>query len=125
HHYELAGQVADGRSLVEAALKLRPDLIILDISMPILNGIDAARQIKKSWPAARLLFLSMHANAVYLREAMGAGGSGYVLKSSAAEELRTAVQTVLKGEIYIARAFGRDVLESVQTPAEHSRSTLE
>ena len=66
-----------------AALRLRPDLIILDISMPLLNGIDAARQIKKAWPEAKLLFLTMHASPVYLREAMDAGGMGYVLKSSA------------------------------------------
>ena len=115
-HCELVGQVADGRSLVDAALKLQPDLIILDVSMPILNGIDAARQIKNVWPGAKLLFLSMHANAVYLREALGAGGAGYVLKSSATEELRAAIRTVLKGEIYVARAFGRDVLESLRTP---------
>ena len=123
---ELVGQVADGRSLVDAALKLQPDLIILDVSMPILNGIDAARQIKRLWPSAKLLFLSMHANAVYLREALNAGGSGYVLKSSATEELRVAIRTVLKGEIYVARAFGGDVLESLRTPSDRQpRSSIE
>jgi hypothetical protein len=94
--------------------------------MPILNGIDAARQIKGAWPGAKLLFLSMHANAVYLREALNAGGSGYVLKSSATEELRAAIRRVLKGEIYVARAFGRDVLESLRTPSgRRPRSSIE
>jgi DNA-binding NarL/FixJ family response regulator len=112
-HYELVGQVSDGRSLVEAALRLRPDLTILDVTMPLLNGIDAARQIKKEWPQAKLLFLTMHASAVYLREAVAAGGLGYVLKSSATEELRTAIQKVLKGHVYLAPSFDREVLETV------------
>jgi DNA-binding NarL/FixJ family response regulator len=113
-HYDLVGQVSDGRSLVEAALRLRPDLTILDVTMPLLNGIDAARQIKKEWPSAKLLFLTMHASAVYLREAVEAGGLGYVLKSSATEELRTAIQKVLKGQAYLAPSFDREVLETVQ-----------
>jgi DNA-binding NarL/FixJ family response regulator len=98
---------------VEAALRLRPDLTILDVTMPSLNGIDAARQIKKEWPQAKLLFLTMHASAVYLREAVEAGGMGYVLKSSATEELRTAIHKVLKGQAYLAPSFDREVLESV------------
>ena len=113
--YDLVGQVSDGRALVEAALRLRPDLTILDVTMPLLNGIDAARQIKKEWPEAKLLFLTMHASAVYLREAVAAGGLGYVLKSSATEELRTAIQKVLKGGAYLAPSFDREVLEAVQS----------
>jgi len=116
-HCEIAGQVENGHLLVDEALRLRPDLIILDVSMPVLNGIDAARQIRKQWPEAKLLFLSMHASPVYLREALHAGGSGYLLKSSAAEELREAVETVLKGKVYIAPAFGRDIWESLLTPS--------
>ena len=91
-HYEVVGQLGDGRSLVAAALRLRPDLVILDISMPVMNGIDAARQIRKGWPEVKLLFLSMHSSPVYLREAMDAGGAGYVIKSAANEELRIAVE---------------------------------
>ena len=97
-----------------AALRLKPDLIILDISMPLLNGIEAARQIKKVWPEAKLLFLTMHASPAYLKEAMDAGGMGYVLKSSANEELRSAVQKILKGQVYVTPSFDRDVLETVQ-----------
>jgi DNA-binding NarL/FixJ family response regulator len=108
-HYDLVGQVSDGKSLVEAALRGRPDLIVLDITMPVLSGIDAARQIKTAWPEARLLFLSMHASPVYLRAALDAGGSGYVLKSSAVEELRTAIQKVLKGRTYVAPSLERGI----------------
>jgi DNA-binding NarL/FixJ family response regulator len=111
--HEIVGEVNDGRSLVEANLRLRPDLTILDISMPHLNGTDAARQIKARWPEAKLLFLTMHASPVYLREAIGAGGTGYVLKSSASEELRIAVQKVLKGQFYVSPSFDQNVLETV------------
>jgi DNA-binding NarL/FixJ family response regulator len=114
-HYDLVGQVSDGRSLVEEAGRLGPDLIILDVTMPLLNGIDAARQIKKTWPQIKLLFLSMHASPVYVREALDAGGSGYVLKSSATEELRTAIQAVLKGRTYVATSIeGGGGLEGVE-----------
>jgi DNA-binding NarL/FixJ family response regulator len=115
--WDLVGHVSDGRSLVEAALKLRPDLVILDIGMPVLNGIDAARQIRKAWPEAKFLFLTMHNNPVYLHEAMRAGGSGYVLKSSAAEELWPAIQKVLKGQVYISASFGPDAVPVLQTPS--------
>lgn len=112
-HYDLVGQLGDGRSLVEAAVRLRPDLIILDVTMPLLNGIDAARQIKRAWPQAKLLFLSMHASTAYLQEAFNAGGSGYVLKSSAAEELRTAIQRVLSGQTYVAPSLEQGIPQGV------------
>ena len=112
--WELVGKVRDGRSLVEAAFRLRPDLIILDISMPLLNGIDAARQIRKEWPEARMLFVTMHASAMYFREAMRSGASGYLLKSSAAEELQPAIRTVLRGGIYVTPSFEPGAVEGVQ-----------
>jgi DNA-binding NarL/FixJ family response regulator len=112
-HYDVVEQVGDGRSLVEAALRLRPDVIILDISLPLLNGIDAARQIKKIWPEAKLVFLSMHSSPVYLREAINAGGEAYILKTSAKEELRIAVRKVLDGQTHLSQSFDRSVRESV------------
>ena len=81
-HYEIVGTVADGRALVEAALRLKPDLIVADITMPLLNGIDAAVQIKKSLPEMRLLFVTMHSSPAYLKAVFEAGGTGYVLKSA-------------------------------------------
>lgn len=122
---EVLEEVTDGHTLVDRALRLRPDLIILDISMPVLNGIDAARQIKRIWPEARLLFLSMHASPMYLREALDAGGSGYVLKSSAVQELRSAIDRVMKERTFISQAFGRDVLQSLETTTGRlSRSSM-
>jgi DNA-binding NarL/FixJ family response regulator len=115
--WELIGHVQDGGSLVETALKLRPDLIIVDIGLPVLNGIDAAKQIRKAWPEAKILFLTMHANLMYFRGAMRAGGSGYVLKSSAAEELQPAIRRILKGQVYVSAAFGPDAFEILQTPS--------
>lgn len=115
--FELVGVVGDGRALVEAAQKLRPDLIIVDIGMPLLNGMDATKQIRKAWPDAKLLFLTMHANLMYLRAAMRAGASGYVLKSSAAEELRPAIRKILKGQVYVSAQFGPNALEILQTPS--------
>jgi DNA-binding NarL/FixJ family response regulator len=124
-HYDLVGQVSDGQALVEAAGRLRPDLIILDVTMPVLNGIDAARQIKQVWPQSKLLFLSMHSSTVYLREALDAGGAGYVLKSSAVEELRTAIQKVLKGQTYVAPSLERARAEGAAGPGGSSAPLTE
>jgi DNA-binding NarL/FixJ family response regulator len=113
--YEVAGQVEDGRSLVDEALRLRPDLIILDVTMPLLNGIDAARHIKEAWPQAKFLFLTMHADALYLRNALDAGGQGYLLKSSAAEELHDAIDAVLSGKQYLSKTIPAQVKDAVTT----------
>jgi DNA-binding NarL/FixJ family response regulator len=113
--FELVGAVEDGRALVEEALRLRPDIVILDIAMPLLNGIDAARQIRKAWPEAKLLFLTMHSDPLYLREALHVGASGYLLKSSAVEELQAAIASVLKGEIYLTQAIPWQVKDTLST----------
>jgi DNA-binding NarL/FixJ family response regulator len=120
--HDLVGEVRDGRSLVKDALRLRPDLIVLDIGMPLLNGIEAARQIRDAWPSARFLFVTMHANALYFREAMSIGASGYLLKSSASEELLPAIRTILSGRVFASRGLGRDVLESVHSEGAHTRA---
>ena len=107
--HDLVGEVSDGRTLVTEALRLRPDVIVLDIGMPLLNGIEAARQIRHVWPRAKFLFVSMHTNRLYLREAMSAGASGYILKTSAAEELLPAIRAVLEGQVYTTAALGPNV----------------
>lgn len=111
-HYDVAGSARDGRQLVEAAKRLKPDVIVADISMPLLNGIEAAKQIKADMPATKFVFLSMHANATYLRRALEAGAAGYVLKTGMAEELLEAIRAALEGEWYVTPGFGSDVLES-------------
>jgi DNA-binding NarL/FixJ family response regulator len=114
---DVVGMVGDGRALIEAANRLKPDIILLDISMPQLNGLDAAREIKKSLPDSKLLFLTMHASPTYATEALKAGGSGYLLKQSAATELPEAIKAVLIGQMYLTPAITRDVLEAVSNPA--------
>ncbi len=113
---EVVGAVEDGHALVEAAERLHPDLILIDISMPLLNGMDAARQIKKSVPDAKLIFLTMHASPVFATEALQTGASGYLLKQSAASELPLAINTVLKGQIYLTPTITKPVLDSVVRP---------
>ena len=99
--YELVGTVADGQALVEAAPHLDPDVIIVDISMPVLNGFDAVRQLKKKGTRARIIFLTMHPDAGLVAEAFRCGGSGYVLKQAAGEELISAIKEVLAGREYL------------------------
>ncbi len=114
--YEVVGMVEDGRELVAAAGRLKPDLILLDISMPLLNGLDAARQIRKSLPDVKILFLTMHASPAYATEAFKAGGSGYLLKQSAASELPQAIESVLKGQTYLTPAITKRVLDGMLQP---------
>jgi DNA-binding NarL/FixJ family response regulator len=116
-HHAIAGAVGDGRALVEAALLLKPDLIILDITMPLLNGIDAAVQIRQSLPGVKLLFITMHVNPAYLEAALSAGGTGYVLKSAAREELLEAIKNVLGGRIYITPSLSSEHLERFRDPS--------
>lgn len=120
-HFDLVGTVEDGRALLEAAKKLEPDVVIADISMPLLNGIDAARQLRKILPGAKIVFLSMHADPTYVTEAFKAGGAGYLLKRSAASELVFAIEEVLKGRFYVTPAVAKDVLKDVFAESEPSR----
>ena len=107
----------DGRALVEAAVRLRPDLVVSDITMPLLNGVDAAVQIKKRLPGVKLLFLTMHVNPAYLEAALNAGATGYVLKSAAREELLEAIKCVLDDRIYVTPTLSSEHLERFRDPA--------
>jgi len=108
--FEFVGTVGDGRALLDAAQKLKPDVIVADISMPLLNGLDAARHLKRAGATAKIIFLTMHAEAQFAAEAFRAGASGYLLKSSAGEELITAIHEVIKGRAYVTPLITRDVL---------------
>ena len=116
---DVVGVVSDGRALVEAAMRLLPEVIVLDIGLPLLNGIEAARQIKKAQPETKLLFLTMHANPAYLKDALAAGASGYVLKTSAREDLLTAVRDVTRNRIHVSPGFGEEIVEQFE---RHPRS---
>jgi DNA-binding NarL/FixJ family response regulator len=109
--YELVGSVEDGLALLAAAKTLKPDVILLDISMPLLNGIDAARRLRKIVPSARLIFVTMHADADFVLEAFRAGAMGYILKRAAASELLTAIREVLKGNHYVSPLVTRNALD--------------
>lgn len=118
---DVVGTVDNGRALVEAAQKLRPDLILLDISMPLLNGLDAARQLRKVVPESKLIFLTMHSSPTYATEAFQAGACGYLLKRCAASELSVAIQLVLQGQHYLTPLVTKDVLDSVLSPSTGKR----
>ena len=98
---EVVGQVSDGRALVAAAEKLKPDVIVLDISMPLLNGLEAARQIKQKLKNVKLVFLTMNEDADLAAEAFRAGASAYLLKRSATSELPSAIREVMQGRSYV------------------------
>ena len=114
---EIVETVADGRALVEAALRSEPDLIVVDITMPLMNGIEAAVQIKKSLPEMKLLFVTMHSSTAYLKAAFEAGGTGYVLKSRLRDELSHAVQSVLRGRTFVSHGLSTEYPELLQDPA--------
>jgi DNA-binding NarL/FixJ family response regulator len=115
-HFESVATAPDGRALVEAARRLKPDLIILDITMPLLNGIDAALQIRRFLPDVRLLFVTMHVDPAYLEAALNAGATGYVVKTAAREELLKAAQHVMEGRIYVSPGLSNEHLECFSDP---------
>lgn len=115
---EVVGTVEDGRALIEEAQRLRPDVILLDISMPLLNGLDAARRLSKLVPDSKVIFLTMHAAPTYAMEAFKAGASGYLLKRSAASELKQAIQAVMRGQHYLTPLITKDVLDATLRPPE-------
>ena len=120
--YDIVGQVSDGRALVDAAEELKPDVIVLDISMPLLNGLEAARQIKQKARGAKLVFLTMNEDTDLAAEAFRAGASGYLLKRSAASELLTAIREVLQGRSYVTPLITEGLVGSLLHGADHAPS---
>jgi DNA-binding NarL/FixJ family response regulator len=121
--FDIIGVARDGRAMVEMAKQYHPDVIVTDISMPHLNGLDAARILKKEANSAKLLFLSMHADLSLVEEAFRAGASGYVLKLCGADEFMKAIQCVAKGSTYITPLLAGDLISTLLTtgPTETSR----
>jgi DNA-binding NarL/FixJ family response regulator len=115
---EIVGQVADGRALVTAADTLKPDVIVLDIAMPLLNGLEAGRQIKQKLRNVKLVFLTMNEDADLAAEAFRSGASGYLLKRSAASELSTAIREVMQGRSYITPLVAEGLVESLMNVDE-------
>jgi DNA-binding NarL/FixJ family response regulator len=125
--FELVGTVHDGRALLEAVEKLSPDVIVTDISMPLLNGLDAVRQIRERGFSARIIVLTMHSDTQLAAEAFRAGISGYLLKISPAEELINAIREVFQGRSYVTSLLTKDLItllmESAAPPREEGPLT--
>jgi DNA-binding NarL/FixJ family response regulator len=116
--FEVVGTVDNGRALLAAAERLKPAVILVDVSMPLLNGIDACARLRVLLPSSRVVVLTMHADRSYAAEAFKAGAAGYVLKGSATSELVRAIQTVLRGQRYVARALPASILAGARLAGE-------
>lgn len=106
--FEIAGTVDNGRAMMRAAAELKPDVIVVDIAMPVLNGLDAGQQVKELSPAVKLIFLTMNTDIELAAEAFRRGASGYLLKTCAAKEMLTAVREVLQGRTYMSRTLCKE-----------------
>ena len=123
--FSVVGTVTDGRALLEEFSRLHPDVVLLDIAMPLLNGLDAGRQLKAQRRSVKLIYLTMNPDPNLASEALRLGASGYVLKSSAAQELKQAIQEALRGRSYITPLITRDVVGSLieQRAPRHELTT--
>ena len=120
--FELVGIVGDGIAMLEAAKRLRPDVIVTDIAMPRLNGLDAVRQLKREGIPAKVIFLTMHSETHLATEAFRVGASGYLLKHSAGDELISAIHEVVKGRVYLSPLITADVLSALSKSSDGSAS---
>jgi DNA-binding NarL/FixJ family response regulator len=109
--YEVMATVSDGRALVRAVAELRPHLVIVDVSMPLLNGLDATQQVKELLPSVKVIFLTMNPDADLAAEAFRRGASGYLLKTCAASELTIAVREILRGKSYLSPTIAKDTVD--------------
>ncbi|MCW5966358.1 MAG: response regulator transcription factor [Bryobacterales bacterium] len=124
--YHLVGMATNGRELLELAATLRPDVVVADISMPLLNGIDATRQLRERDELVKIVVLTMHPDAVYATRAIEAGASAYVLKHAASDELVTAIEAALRGETFISPEVRNPAMDELLDPMRrHTKSTLE
>jgi DNA-binding NarL/FixJ family response regulator len=122
--YEIIGMVEDGRALLKAAGELKPDVVLLDIGMPLLNGLDAARELKKRMPQVKLIFLTMESDCHIAAEALRAGAAAYLLKTSPAAELLQAIRDAMRGVSYVSPQIGRAMEERfIRDPRALDRPT--
>ena len=121
--YDVVGSVGDGLALLNAAEKLRPDVVVLDIAMPQLNGLDAGRQLKQSMPAVKLIFMTMNEDPYLVGEAFRAGASAYLLKQAAGLELNEAIERVLKGGTYVTPSAAKGLSDiALREPKNRERA---
>jgi DNA-binding NarL/FixJ family response regulator len=123
--YEVVGSVEDGRALLKAAQELKPDVVVLDIGMPLLNGLDAARELKKRTPYIKLIFLTMETDSYIAAEAFRAGAAAYLLKTSGPSELMQAIQDAIRGVSYVTPQIGRAIENMfIRDPGAHAPKPL-
>jgi DNA-binding NarL/FixJ family response regulator len=119
--FTLVGTVASGAELLDSARRLRPDVIVTDVAMPGMSGLDALRRLKADGVPAKVVFLTMHADAELAAEALRAGASGFVVKRAAGKELIAAIHTALRGRTYVTSDLAQDVLEALAEPRAAAR----
>jgi DNA-binding NarL/FixJ family response regulator len=100
--FEVVGKVSDGRALLEASARLEPDVLVLDISMPVLSGLDAARELQRTGSRAKIIFLTVHEEPEYVRGSFETGASGYVVKPRLASDLAQAIREAMVGRSFIS-----------------------
>jgi two-component system response regulator NreC len=122
--FQVVCEAADGQETLRLVEKTQPDVAIMDIGMPILNGVDAARELRKSSPKTKVILLTQHDEDQYVMEALRAGAKGYVLKSQAAEDLVHAIQEVCRGSVYLSSAVSRAVVDAYLSKSYTSAELL-
>ena len=122
--FQVVGEASDGQEALRSVEKTQPDVAIVDISMPVLNGIDAARELKKSSPKTKVILLTQHDEDQYVTESLRAGVNGYVLKSQAADDLVHAIQEVCRGSIYLSPNISRAVVDAYLSKTYESTDPL-
>ena len=122
--FELVGIVGDGKALLDTAQRLQPDVIVADMAMPVMDGLEALHRLKAARLDAKVIFLTMHADAQLATAALRAGASGYVLKHSAGEELITAIWAALQGRTYLTPLIAQDVITTLMAPEKQATVTL-
>ena len=117
--FDVVGIVTNGRALVRVAAELKPDVILVDVAMPVLNGLDAGQQVKQALPGVKLLYLTMNPDPEIAAEAFRRGGSGYLLKTCATTDMVTAVRDVLRGKTYMSRTLPKDTVNYLRRQDKH------
>lgn len=114
NEFEVIGEAGTGEEAVKLTAELKPHILVLDVAMPVMNGVEVTRKVAQNWPEVRVLILSMHRDSTYVRETLRAGAKGYLLKEAVDSELITAVRTVARNEAYISPSVSNTVLSDYQ-----------
>jgi two-component system response regulator NreC len=122
--FQVVGEASDGQEAIRRVQSLHPDIAVMDISMPILNGIDAARELSRSFPKTKSILLTQHDEDQYISEALEAGVKGYVLKSQVASDLVQAIKQVSRGQAYLSPGVSRAVMDAFRSKSKKSRDPL-